>query len=190
MNYQDEYALAANCPVCLVPPGEDCLRADSDYRLPHLTRITHAIQQTDQRLKEAETLLRGFADHDECRYDHHGACQTHGSGSDVPGDCLMARTRQHLAKTDEATELPPAAPAPTTPRPITELRDSGLLWLTNRVVFHPRGFALALHADADGHITGWSLQGDGGEAWSFPPGLDAAHFQAAERTLNAARGDR
>ena len=62
-------------------------------------------------------------------------------------------------------------------RPFNELRDTGLLWLINRVVFHPRGYALALHyADPDpgptgGTATGWSLLGDGTEPWTMgdPP---------------------
>lgn len=68
-------------------------------------------------------------------------------------------------------------------RPISELRDSGLLWLINRVVFHPRGFALALHAGDSGVITGWSLQGDGSEAWSFPEEREQHLFRLAEGTL-------
>lgn len=56
-------------------------------------------------------------------------------------------------------------------RPFAELRDSGLLWLFNRVVFHPRGYALALHFEGEfpelGECTSWSLLGDGSEPWSF-----------------------
>jgi hypothetical protein len=56
-------------------------------------------------------------------------------------------------------------------RPFAELRDSGLLWLLNRVVFHPRGYALALHFEGAapelGECTGWSLMGDGSEPWSM-----------------------
>lgn len=70
------------------------------------------------------------------------------------------------------------------PRPFAELRDTGLLWLINRVAFHPRGFALALHADDDGTVTGWSLQGDGSEAWSFPAERERELFQLVERTLD------
>ncbi|NEA21583.1 hypothetical protein [Actinomadura bangladeshensis] len=79
------------------------------------------------------------------------------------------------------------APANALGRPIAELRDSGLLWLMNRVVFHPRGLALALHADSTGQITRWSLLGDGSEAWSFPDEVDQTHFRNAEATLCAAR---
>ena len=39
-------------------------------------------------------------------------------------------------------------------RPLAELRDSGLLWLINRVAFHPRGVALALHQTPEGEVTG------------------------------------
>lgn len=72
------------------------------------------------------------------------------------------------------------------PHPLSELSDSGLLWLINRVVFHPRGFALALHADEDGTVTGWNLLGDGSEAWSFPEEREREHFQRAEQTLRGA----
>jgi hypothetical protein len=51
--------------------------------------------------------------------------------------------------------------------PIEDLADTGLLWLINRVVFHPRGWALALHIDTYGKATGWSLLGDGIEPWSM-----------------------
>ncbi len=58
-----------------------------------------------------------------------------------------------------------------TPRPIEELRPTGLLWLINATVFHPRGYALALHIEDDGSCSGWSLLGDGTESWAFsdPP---------------------
>lgn len=56
-------------------------------------------------------------------------------------------------------------------RPFADFRDSGLLWLVNRVVFHPRGYALALHYTGKfpdmGECTGWSLLGDGTEPWTM-----------------------
>lgn len=52
-------------------------------------------------------------------------------------------------------------------RDIEEFRTSGLLWLVNRSVFHPRGFALAFHYDDDGDFTGWSLLGDGSQPFAF-----------------------
>lgn len=68
-------------------------------------------------------------------------------------------------------------PTPPTPEPTPEGR---LLWLINRTVFHPRGFALALNNDVlcaeGGNVTSWSLHGDGTEPWSMsdPP----QHLQA------------
>lgn len=66
-----------------------------------------------------------------------------------------------------------------------DLRDSGLLWLINRVVFHPRGFALALCME-DGEPAGWRLLGDGAEVWTFNDEEDDV-FARAERTLNDRR---
>lgn len=68
------------------------------------------------------------------------------------------------------------------PRPFGELRDSGLLWLINRAVFHPRGFALAVTM-RDGQAVGWSLLGDGSEVWRFDGDEDDL-FERAMKTLN------
>lgn len=68
-------------------------------------------------------------------------------------------------------------------RPWAELSSSGLLWLINRVVFHPRGFALGASAD------GWMLLGDGTEPWAFGIAFDEdALFAAAAATLATAKG--
>jgi hypothetical protein len=67
-------------------------------------------------------------------------------------------------------------------RSFGELRSSGLLWLINRVVFHPRGFALALTMHGD-EATGWKLLGDGSEVWRFDGDEDDL-FEQANRTLN------
>lgn len=49
-----------------------------------------------------------------------------------------------------------------------KLREYGVLWLINRVVFHPRGFALALeYEDGEAQPFGWSINGDGTEVWRF-----------------------
>jgi hypothetical protein len=78
--------------------------------------------------------------------------------------------------------MPDANPPPV--RSWDELKDSGLLWLINRVVFHPRGFALALVRDGagDGGVVGWRLLGDGTEAWSMSL-PEVAEFERAARTL-------
>lgn len=72
--------------------------------------------------------------------------------------------------------------------PVGDLSAHGLLWLINRVVFHPRGFALGINPDTGD----WSLLGDGTEAWRFgayPDGteMDDVGFARAEAFLAAHR---
>lgn len=77
-------------------------------------------------------------------------------------------------------------------RPMSELADSGLLWLINAAVFHPRGYALTLAADlATGEVVGWALAGDGRAPWRYDDdgGQAQARFEAAEATLAAAALD-
>jgi hypothetical protein len=69
---------------------------------------------------------------------------------------------------------------------IGELRSSGLLWLINRVTFHPLGFALALEVESDGRVIGWALQGNGEEIWKFSDADDDTGFAASGATLKAA----
>lgn len=52
-------------------------------------------------------------------------------------------------------------------RPWEELKTTGLLWLINASVLHPRGYALGLCRDAAGEVSGWCLLGDGTEPWLF-----------------------
>lgn len=73
------------------------------------------------------------------------------------------------------------------PQPFAELREGGLLWLINRVVFHPRGFALGLTFDDDGNCLGWDLLGDGSEPWAFAEADDDERFAAVEATFAGAR---
>jgi hypothetical protein len=71
-------------------------------------------------------------------------------------------------------------------RPLNELRDSGILWLINKSVFHPRGFALALDVDeTTGNVTGWKILGNGHEVWSYQQHNDDDGFARAEATLKA-----
>jgi hypothetical protein len=76
-----------------------------------------------------------------------------------------------------------------TPRPFAEMRDHGLLWLINRTVFHPRGYALALHVDDDGTtVIGWSMLGDGTEPWNYVESVDEDEsFHAVESFLASLR---
>ncbi|NTW41829.1 MAG: hypothetical protein HGA44_18440 [Cellulomonadaceae bacterium] len=92
-------------------------------------------------------------------------------------DAVIARLRemfeQGLIEDGEPTGLP---------RPFADLRTTGLLWLINRTVFHPRGYALGLAMTADGVALGWTLLGDGTDPWEFTDS-EIEHFRAAERTL-------
>lgn len=85
-------------------------------------------------------------------------------------------------------ELSPfAPPVVTTPgalRPMPELSSSGLLWLINRQVFHPRGIALALEVEAANPR--WRLRGNGTEPWSFETEIDNDYFARATATMRAA----
>lgn len=93
-----------------------------------------------------------------------------------------------------ATSTPPVPPPPSSGRrppqiprdgrAFGELRDTGLLHLINREVFHPRGYALALVMRGDDAV-GWDLLGDGSEPWTFAhDGTD--HLARAEATMRAA----
>ncbi|MGQ4469313.1 hypothetical protein ACN6K6_000615 [Streptomyces violaceoruber] len=82
------------------------------------------------------------------------------------------------------------APSPDY-RPFLDLSDSGLLWLINRVVFHPRGVALALYQEGDAAL-GWTLlTAAKGEPFTFYEAVDLQGFQRAEATLRTAfdKGD-
>jgi len=78
---------------------------------------------------------------------------------------------------------PTAQPSPPSShgisRPLDDLRTTGLLWLINTSVLHPRGYAMALHFNDDGICTGWSLIGDGSEPWVF---ADNCHEEFADVT--------
>jgi hypothetical protein len=93
---------------------------------------------------------------------------------------------------------PPFTPADGETRPtvrsLAELSSSGLLWLINAAVFHPRGVALAISIDPTGEKSdGWYMVGSGAsgdpEPWSFEPGPDIdAKFLAAAETIKSAGG--
>jgi hypothetical protein len=74
------------------------------------------------------------------------------------------------------------------PRPFDDLRASGLLWLINRALLHPRGYALALHVEG-GEAVGWSLLGDGSEPWRYDEtDVDEREpFRRLQQTLREAR---
>lgn len=88
-----------------------------------------------------------------------------------------------------------------TPLPFSVLQSVGLLWLINTSVFHPRGFSLALTFDVEnskltqemidsGEVqpTGFTLQGDGTEAFNFstPERVDECFSAVREFFANMA----
>ena len=77
------------------------------------------------------------------------------------------------------------------PRPFADLRPTGLLWLINVTVFHPRGYALALHfEDAEHQVcTGWSLMGDGSESWSMGDNVTDPEIIAVDPTAGMTNDD-
>ncbi|MFB9926027.1 hypothetical protein ACFORO_12390 [Amycolatopsis halotolerans] len=61
-----------------------------------------------------------------------------------------------------------------------ELRADSLLWLINRTVFHPRGYALAQNTETGA----FTLLGDGTEPWVFGgDGSDEVHHLARIKEL-------
>lgn len=63
-----------------------------------------------------------------------------------------------------------------------ELQSSGLLWLFNTSVLHPRGYALSI-VRLGGQMVGWRLLGDGSEPWTFADGDTDLEFAAVGRLL-------
>lgn len=73
-------------------------------------------------------------------------------------------------------------------RSFDEMVETGVLWAINRTLFHPRGYALTFHYDAVNDLTGWSVQGDGTEAWSFTEETDDEKFAEFESFLQEVCG--
>lgn len=68
-------------------------------------------------------------------------------------------------------------------RLLSELSPTGMLWLINRQVFHPRGFALALVKNEDGEVIGWNVLGDGIEPWYFEGGTETVDLEHVNEFL-------
>lgn len=62
--------------------------------------------------------------------------------------------------------------------------EDGVLWLINRVVFHPRGYALTRQRGADPE---WTIQGDGTDVWTFTNDDDDKLFVAVEALFDRMR---
>lgn len=67
--------------------------------------------------------------------------------------------------------------------PASALIDTGLLWLINKVVFHPRGFAMAV----DRYTNQWQLWGNGDEPWGFESKVNDEKFIMVEKFLECLR---
>jgi hypothetical protein len=88
--------------------------------------------------------------------------------------------------------LPERKPAPErSVYTFDDFGNLGMLWLINRAVFHPRGFALALdYADGESEPRGWSVHAAAtGEPFSFglPDGMEEERFRSVEEILAVAR---
>lgn len=67
-----------------------------------------------------------------------------------------------------------------------DIREDGILWMLNRTVFHPRGFALGINEDRSGLF----LTGDGLEPWRYDESMDTIEnglFAAFEAMLERRR---
>lgn len=100
------------------------------------------------------------------------------------------------------TTCPRGEEVPEAPRRIftfEEARPTGLLWAINKVLMHPRGFALAFEYPDGSELEdikanavapmGFSVVGDGSEPWSFAEGLDEEGFAAFEEFLTHHRAE-
>ncbi len=83
--------------------------------------------------------------------------------------------------------LPESHPAPERDAyTLGQMAETGLLWLVNRVVFHPRGFALALdYGDGEDEPRGWSIVAaeDGLFSFGLPDQMEHDRKAAIERLL-------
>jgi hypothetical protein len=101
------------------------------------------------------------------------------AGLSALADNINGATTSDRPDVSQCPRVEPAADRAV--RPFRDLmEDTGLLWLINRTVFHPRGFALALvFADEDRQQpVGWQLVGDGTQVWTYDP---AEHATEADR---------
>jgi len=124
-----------------------------------------------------------------CRPDLFNCPVNRAAEASLWGD-IPAGNGRHYIEIGPGGFLYATGPAPErtdTGRSFNDLPTSGLLWLINRVVFHPRGYALALVIDDHGDAAGWTLQGDGTEPWRFAdPSREDEHFADVAETLRAA----
>lgn len=63
-----------------------------------------------------------------------------------------------------------------------DIHTDGVLWLINRVVFHPRGFALCVN-----DFGAFGIVGNGSEVWTFNDGIDDDRFARVEAMFKRAK---
>lgn len=82
------------------------------------------------------------------------------------GDDLRQHEIDHHAGTNIAVEMIPDDDINGDDPKEIKLRDSGLLWLVNKALLHPRGYALGVAVEhrSDHRLF---LYGDGSEPWTF-----------------------
>lgn len=68
--------------------------------------------------------------------------------------------------------------------PFEAMITSGMLWLINTSVFHPRGLALALNFNEQGEATSWGLIGKGDEPYLFDEETSVERFRWAQEFLS------
>jgi hypothetical protein len=99
------------------------------------------------------------------------------------------KRRRRRTSPEAPSTMPDSMPEPMTRHdrdpgvPMAGLRDRGVLWAINRVLFHPRGFALAVDRESGDLF----VHGDGSEPWTFTEQLDDQHFAEFEALLDEAR---
>ncbi|MEC3995218.1 hypothetical protein VSR01_17415 [Actinacidiphila sp. DG2A-62] len=146
---------------------------DRDTLLGYMGGWVTVTHPTDKAVWQGRLI--GLADDPSLLLDGYGGARM----------CLPQSYDVKSAEPPAPPNVPPHRP-PGEPRPLAELRDSGLLWLLNRVALHPRGLALAMHYDDAGECTGWSLLSTGdGSPWTFDVITDADGKARAEATLTA-----
>ena len=122
----------------------------------------------------------------EANYAYCPVCDTkalYTGEDDLPEGVLVMHDKCQRAELDAARGFhEETASDPDAVRSWEALRSSGLLWLINRVVFHPRGWAWAL-CRVDGQLVGWRLLGDGREVWRFEGDSEDDLFRRATDAL-------
>jgi hypothetical protein len=73
-------------------------------------------------------------------------------------------------------------------RPFYDMRETGVLWAINRVLFHPRGYSLVFVVEHDTEdVVGWTISGDGSEVIEFTNGDEDTEFAAFAALLDSLR---